>query len=366
MKVLQICPSYFGTQLYQNLFLALESIGIISEVFVCNNNRILDKNEKPYNVKALDEGFNKLDRFLYFGKQRTIYKKICQEYSISEFKLVHAHTLFSAGYASYLLHKNFGIPFIVTIREADLLFFKYMFHLRSLGIKILKNAQNIIFISPSYRDLIIEKYISKKIRKNFLDKSYVIPNGIDNYFLDNKFGANQSFNLNFIKLIYIGNVIRRKNIETSIKACKLLINMGYTVNYTIVGEIIDPKYHKIISKYKFINYYPKCTKEEVITHLRNSDVFLMPSILETFGLVYPEAMSQGRPVIYSRGQGFDGQFENGIVGYAVNCFDYTDISYKIIDIYDHYQQFSKRCVTLVDKFNYSRIAREFLNIYQKE
>ena len=123
MKVLQICPSYFGTQLYQNLFLALESIGIISEVFVCNNNRILDKNEKPYNVKALDEGFNKLDRFLYFGKQRTIYKKICQEYSISEFKLVHAHTLFSAGYASYLLHKNFGIPFIVTIREADLLFF---------------------------------------------------------------------------------------------------------------------------------------------------------------------------------------------------------------------------------------------------
>jgi len=47
----------------------------------------------------------------------------------------------------------------------------------------------------------------------------------------------------------------------------------------------------------------------------------MPSITETFGLVYAEALSQGLPVLYTRGQGFDRQFEEGEVGYAVDCFD---------------------------------------------
>ena len=36
---------------------------------------------------------------------------------------------------------------------------------------------------------------------------------------------------------------------------------------------------------------------------RENDIYVMPSIIETFGLVYAEAMSQGLPVIYTRGQG---------------------------------------------------------------
>ena len=95
----------------------------------------------------------------------------------------------------------------------------------------------------------------------------------------------------------------------------------------------------------------------------NSDIFIMPSILETFGLVYAEAMSQGLPIIYSTGQGFDGQFKNGVAGYAVNCFDYRDISHKIVDLYKNYQQFSERCVSLVDKFNWLPIANAYKRIY---
>lgn len=40
----------------------------------------------------------------------------------------------------------------------------------------------------------------------------------------------------------------------------------------------------------------------------------MPSHKETFGLVYAEAMSQGLPIIYTKNQGFDGQFPDGYVG----------------------------------------------------
>ncbi|HGK7332802.1 TPA: glycosyltransferase [Streptococcus suis] len=58
----------------------------------------------------------------------------------------------------------------------------------------------------------------------------------------------------------------------------------------------------------------------------------MPSFHESFGLVYAEAMSQGMPVIYTRGQGFDGQFEEGVVGFSVDCIDEVEISNKIISI----------------------------------
>jgi glycosyltransferase involved in cell wall biosynthesis len=363
LKVLHVCPGYFGTQLYDKLFLTLQSLGIVCDVFVCSNKKRGNGFENPYKLIVLDKEFSKVDRCIYFGKQRTIYKNICQKFSLSEFNLTHAHTLFSAGFPSYLIHKNFGLPYIVAIRETDILFFKYMFHLRNIGVSILKNAQNIIFLSPAYRDFIVYKYISKNNRQLILDKSIVIPNGIDEYFLNNKFTFIPTRNNKLIKLIYIGEVIAKRNIETTIKACILLFDKGYTVDFTIVGEIIDLKYYKIIADYGFIKYYPKCSKEEVVSYLRNSDIFIMPSVLETFGLVYAEAMSQGVPIIYSKGQGFDGQFENGVVGYAVNCFDYRDISDKIIDIYNNYQQFSERCVSLADKFNWLIIAQEYIKIY---
>ena len=56
----------------------------------------------------------------------------------------------------------------------------------------------------------------------------------------------------------------------------------------------------------------------------------MPSYTESFGLVYAEAMSQKLPVIYSKGQGFDGQFEEGLVGYHVSPYDVKDIANGIL------------------------------------
>jgi glycosyltransferase involved in cell wall biosynthesis len=361
---LHICPGYFGTKLYENLFSALQEVGVINEVFTLPFKNIKHNGGNSNILTVFDKKFNFFERFIFYRKQHILYKRICKEYSLNEFTIVHAHTLFSAGFSAYLLNKEFGLPYVTTIRNTDInIFYKYMFHLRGVGRTIMNNAQSIIFLSPSYRDFVIDKLVAKKNRQIILDKSVVIPNGIDKYFLDNKFVVKRTTNIKAIKLIYIGGIDSNKNIKTTIKACKLLIDKGYFVTYTIVGKIGGVKFHKIIAKYNFIDYHPECSKEEVVFYLRNSDIFIMPSVQESFGLVYAEAMSQGIPIIYSKGQGFDGQFDNGVVGYAVNCFDYRGISDKIIDIYNNYQQFSELCVSLVDKFNWLSIAQEYKNIY---
>jgi glycosyltransferase involved in cell wall biosynthesis len=365
MKVLHICPGFFATDLYRKLFLALAHIGVENEIFTLPYKDYADKEETSQNITVLEKEFNLFQRIIYFKKQLTIFRSIRKEYSLEEFHIVHAHTLFSAGFTALLLKKKCGLPYIVAIRNTDVnVFFKYMLHLRILGRLILNNAQNIIFLSPSYRDFVLQKYVPKKSRPLLLGKSVVIPNGIDEYFLDNKFTLKRTINKKNIRLIYVGTIDSNKNIETTVKACEILIEKGYSVNFIIVGEILQRKYNRMLTGYDFIEYYQSCPKEEVILYLRKADVFVMPSILETFGLVYAEAMTQGLPLIYSKGQGFDGQFENGTVGFAVNSFDYREISQKIIDLYNNYEQFSERSLSLADKFNWSEIAGDYLKIYR--
>ncbi|GAF71811.1 unnamed protein product, partial [marine sediment metagenome] len=96
---------------------------------------------------------------------------------------------------------------------------------------------------------------------------------------------------------------------------------------------------------------------------RESDIFIMPSQKETFGLVYGEAMSQGLPIIYSKGQGIDGYFKEGKVGYSVNPNDTNDIIKKIELILENYHNISKNCHDMVEKFSWENIARTYHNIY---
>jgi glycosyltransferase involved in cell wall biosynthesis len=365
MRVLHICSDYFLSPLYENLFNVLQSIEINNEVFTLSFKNTTYSAKKSGDIKILRKRFTIFDRVLFFRKQKIIFNEICEECSLKEINIVHAHTLFSAGFSAFLLNKKFGLPYIVTIRNTDVnIFFKYMFHLRSLGRKIINNAQNIIFLSPAYRDFVIHQYIERANRRNISDKALVIPNGIDSYFIENKNVIKKKIKKDHIKLIYIGDINSNKNIETTIKACKLFLKKGFIVRYTVIGKILEAKYKKIISKHDFIDYHINCPKEEVVSFLRESDIFIMPSIFESFGLVYAEAMSQGLPVIYSKGQGFDGQFNDGVVGYAVNSLDYKDIYNKILDLYADYQQFSERCITLVEKFNWASIAHEYKQLYE--
>jgi len=88
-------------------------------------------------------------------------------------------------------------------------------------------------------------------------------------------------------------------------------------------------------------------------------------VLLQFGLVYPEAMTQGLPVIYSKGQGFDKQFVEGTVGYLVNSKNEEEIADRIIDIMGNYETISRNCIQLSDKFDWAKIAGEYERVYQE-
>lgn len=62
---------------------------------------------------------------------------------------------------------------------------------------------------------------------------------------------------------------------------------------------------------------------------------VLPSLRETFGLVYTEALFAGLPILYSKDRGFDGFFAADKIGYACNPNDAADIAQGMAHILDH-------------------------------
>ncbi len=361
-EVLHICADYPYNKLYDLLIRNL-SEGNPNRVYVPSYQR---ENQATYPVTYLGRDFNKLDRLLFFRKQHIIVKDIERRGLCDNVCIIHAHTLFTSGYVAWKLSKKHNKPFIVAVRNADVnVFFRYMIHLRNLGIKILQDAKEVVFISPVYKKYVLEKLVPAKYREQIEAKSKVIPNGINDFFLENEYSRTQRDPSDrHIRLLYVGEVNANKNVLTTLKSCEILEKKGYEPTLTIVGKISDSKLN-FVRNNRFVTYYPQSPKEEIINHYRQNEVFVMPSLNETFGLVYIESLSQGMPIIYSKGQGVDGYFEEGKVGYHVVSTDALDIAKKIEKIIAEYNSISSRCRDAASSFSWSRIASVYNTIYKR-
>jgi len=363
MKVLQIANGFLDSKLYRNLFENLELLGAENYVYVPININKIFKDTQRENI-IISKCFSNIDRFLFFTKQKKMFRDVTQKLEINKFDVIHSHTLFSGGYLAYQLNKKYNIPYIVSIRNTDLnTFFKYMIHLRSTGINILRNAASVVFLSPVYRERLINHYVPENLKEEILKKSVVIPNGIDDYWLENKYYRKTSPEGKKLKLMFIGSITPNKGINVSVKACELLIEEGYDIEFTMIGKVECKAYKKMIESSNFIRHIDYSPKEVIIEHMRKADIFIMPSKHETFGLVYAEAMSQGLPVIYTEGEGFDGQFPEGEVGFHVSTNDPKEIVGAIYKIMNDYVNISDRCVKKVECLNWEIIAQNLLNLY---
>jgi glycosyltransferase involved in cell wall biosynthesis len=123
--------------------------------------------------------------------------------------------------------------------------------------------------------------------------------------------------------------------------------------------------YKYLQKSSIAEYLGYLNKEDVLNVFRQSDIFILPSFKESFGLVYAEALSQALPVVYSQNQGFDNQFKDGFVGYSVNPKNALDISEKITMIIDNYKSISSRCIIASDTFSWEIISKKYMEIYKE-
>jgi glycosyltransferase len=340
--------------------------GIENEVFVPTYDNSIAV-IKPNNNVYVSECFNKWDRLLFDYKQSKIIKAIEEYYDIASFDLIHAYTLFTDGNVARILSEKYGIPYVVAVRNTDVNdFFKYMIHLRSRGVKNMLSASKVFFLSESYRNTVFEDYISDKYRNYIATKVEILPNGIDDFWFENLYLEERHLDKNeTIRFVYVGVIDKNKNIITTQAALSLLRKKGYKTHFSVVGKVKDQMVYETIRKDQFTEVLPATSKENLIRIYRNADIFIMPSFTESFGLVYAEAMSQGLPIIYSKGQGFDGQFPDGKVGYAVISNSPESVANGVEKIIKDYYVIAQNCEKLVSCFTWNNICKKYISDYHE-
>ena len=373
MKILHINCNYVGTALHRVMMkhLNMGSCEVIVFTPLWSENQ-----EKEFHAnknEILSVCFGRFDKLFYYAKQRKIIRAIKKKINdIGQFDVIHAFTLMTDGNVAYKLSKEFKIPYFVAIRDTDInYFFRYKPYLRPKGIRIMHRANAVFFLSDTYREYVLDRFVPLKYREKISEKCFVVPNGIDDFWFQNKYNdkpldaVEKRLAEKKLSVICVGKIIKRKNIPVLQKALQLLRDRGWEVEFNLIGKAEDKSEYEIIKKDQYTVCHPATNKEGLIDYYRKADIFVLVSHTETFGLVYAEAMSQGLPVIYTRGQGFDGQFQEGEVGYAVSDDDPNEIADAIMKVCADYSNKVHNALNDVDKFRWDDISNRYRDFYER-
>ena len=110
-------------------------------------------------------------------------------------------------------------------------------------------------------------------------------------------------------------------------------------------------------------------QENVYLLLSSSDVFLMPSRLESFGLAALEAMACGIPCVTSNAGGLKELVKEGISGYTAPVGDVDKMAQLVIGILgddESYLRFS-RCAReyAFENYHIDKIIPQYISLYEK-
>lgn len=369
MKVLHININYLTTALHQTMIERLDALGVENVVFAPTHQKKAAV-IKPNDHVIVSECFRKLDRVNFFYKQHKILKALLASVDPGEFDAVHAYTLYSDGNVALSLKKKYGTPYVVAVRNTDVnSFMKYRPYLLPRGIEIMKNADRVFFLSPAYREKVLDLIRRSADYENIREKCEVVPNGIDDFWHEHPRTEALSRETlariagHDIKLLCVGQIIPGKNIPALQKAVGLLNNEGFRISLTVIGKAVDQALLAEIKSDPYTTYIPAMPKEELIHHLREADIFALVSTSETFGLVYAESLSQGLPVVYTRNEGFDGQFEEGYIGYSALSSDVSSIAEAIRRAVENYEELRIRAVPAAERFNWADICGRYKDTY---
>lgn len=197
---------------------------------------------------------------------------------------------------------------------------------------------------------------------------FMCPSGVPEKYITHA----RNFENGVSQFIYVGTFMKRKYASCLIPA---IANVYKDDRYTItfVGDGDDKK--QIVSKAKQckcmdrIHFTGRIPREDIFRHLDKSDVFVMISKIETFGLVYLEAMARGCIVIASKNEGMDGIIEHGKNGFLCAAGDEKELQQVVEQIKrmspSQLESLSVESIKTAQLYTDSNVARDYIKAIDK-
>lgn len=367
LHILHLANDFSGSRVYNQLVRAIDQRGVQQTIFTTI--RSVDEKGKNAVDFATDgstiyysDNWCPWHRVFFRLKAKSNYKHLLRLVDPKTITHVHAHTLFSDGVLALKLKRDYGIPYTATIRNADInVFMRFMVHTWSVGKSVIQNADKVICISPAHIKRVQQW---RACSSDFSDKVINIPNGINSYWLENI-----SCDLNTHQqdqpwhLLYVGNFTSNKNIPRLMEAVLKLKENGYNLQLHLIGgngndtkqiEAIAMGHPEVFHLHGVIQ-----NKDKIRTIMQQCHIFTMPSLTETFGLVYVEALSQGLPILYTEGEGVDGFFSSSY-GERCNPKSVQDIAEKLERMLMLYENYFIAENYLRNHFDWDIVADKYL------
>ena len=247
------------------------------------------------------------------------------------------------------------------------------------------------FIEKIY-DFLFVKYINKNILKIFnkteraekfiankgISNSEVVGVGLDiNKFTNEKYVKELTQNLlekmkNKRNILYVGSIIKRKNVELIIRAFNEIkkYKQYKDVQLILIGKgekkYIDSCISLLSKETKSsVIYEPFIENAQLKFIYEKSEIFLLPSLQEIFGMVLLEAMYFGVPTISSNSAGAETLISNEENGIIISEFDEDIWKEKICFLLDNESMRKKigdkARETIINNFMWDNIVKKMKN-----
>ena len=174
---------------------------------------------------------------------------------------------------------------------------------------------------------------SEKIKQDFVkyekfspDAIFVVPFGFDPL----RFKPMPKHH-NTFRVLFVGQVGVGKGVLYLLEALRRL--RVPNMELVLIGNIQEG-FEPVLAKYAGVfKHYPSIAQHALAEEFNSAAVFVLPSLVESFGMVTCEAMACGIPVIVSENCGM--QPRNGIDGFVVPARDIEALKEKILLLYEN-------------------------------
>lgn len=225
----------------------------------------------------------------------------------------------------------------------------------------MKEADAVITVSNLTRNIVIEKYGINP------DKVFTVHNAVDQDNMRDYSGSRKHFEEKLVT--FLGRITFQKGPDYFIEAAYKVLQKDDNVRFAMAGSgdmllrmIKRVAQLRIADKFHFTGFLKGGNVDHIFSM---SDVFVMPSVSEPFGIVPLEAMRSSVPVIISRQSGVA-----EVLHHALKV-DFWDIDAMADAIYGlcHYEglskMFKKHGKKEVENLKWENAALKVIHIYNK-
>ncbi|MDX1279459.1 N-acetyl-alpha-D-glucosaminyl L-malate synthase BshA [Oceanihabitans sediminis] len=308
--------------------------------------------------------------FHYQPYELALSSKLLDMVKLHKIEVLHVHYAIPHAYAAYmaqkmLLEENIYVPIVTTLHGTDItLVGSHPFYKPAVTFSINK-SDAVTAVSQSLKEDTLRLFDIK----NDID---VVTNFIDISKYDHGFSDCQRSMMadeNEKIITHISNLRPVKRMEDVVKIF-YNIQKQIPAKLMVVGDGPDrEKAESLCAKLgitKKVIFFGKSNEIDKI--LCFSDLFLLPSETESFGLAALEAMASGVPVISSKTGGIPEVNKQGVTGFLSEVGDVEDMSKNAIHILSdetRLKEFKKNAKAEAIKFDIHNIVPQYEAIYEK-